>query len=262
MNGAIGDPLSDRHRRDYSTTDFERIAGTRDGGLDEWEQDYVRRYFDPRAPTLEVGSGGGRVVFALERAEGFTDVTAIDFVERLVDASAAAAARTGSRVTFRVGNALALDFPDESFPQVLAVDVLLSHFPRRDLRMRVLAEIRRVMAPGGLLMLNVHNVARVPSLRLVRWLTKAARLFGNRDGYWSNDLPRLGARSGRVDLWFLRRGQSHLHYYYPAELMYDVLNAGFTVMDLNGSDKAAAATPLREDFHRFPGSKLHLLARK
>lgn len=89
--------------------------------------------------VLEVGCGTGefaaRVVSALPDAE----VVAIDQSERLVDVTATRG------VTARVADVQALPFDDASFDVVAAL-WMLYHVP--DLH-RGLAEIRRVLRPGG-----------------------------------------------------------------------------------------------------------------
>lgn len=255
------DPLSELHRREYVTTDFARQLVNQKGGLVPYEGYYVDRYLDPRARTLDVGTGGGRVAFGLEHQWHFADITAVDFVEEFVQVASERATALRSPIRFLVGNALELPLANESFAQVISYGVLLSHFPRRALRLQVLAEMRRVLKPGGVLLLNVHNISRDRSVRALRWITKAARVFGRPHRYWENDLPRVGAKGGRLDLFFLRRNKSHLHYYYPAELAFDVLAAGFVLLELNCSAKPLGELP--QTFHRFGGSvSLHIAARK
>jgi ubiquinone/menaquinone biosynthesis C-methylase UbiE len=65
----------------------------------------------------------------------------------MVARARAKARRAGADVTFSTGIAQQLPFPDASFDAVL-VALVFHHLPRRDLP-HALAEIRRVLTPGG-----------------------------------------------------------------------------------------------------------------
>jgi SAM-dependent methyltransferase len=100
------------------------------------------RYLDvpAGARVLEVGSGLG--LLAVEVAAAADGVHVVG-VEQSVDQIAAAA--TSPRVTYRQGDAHAIDFPDASFDLVYA-RYLLEHVTNPDV---VLSEMRRVVRPGG-----------------------------------------------------------------------------------------------------------------
>jgi SAM-dependent methyltransferase len=102
-----------------------------------------------RGDVLEVGSGTGRM---FGRYAAGVRVTAIepdaDFRER----SAAPAAAAAARITVVDGNAEALAFADASFDGVVVALVLCSVGSVNT----VLAELRRVLRPGGELRLIEH----------------------------------------------------------------------------------------------------------
>jgi SAM-dependent methyltransferase len=115
---------------------------------------------------LEVGCGIG--VDSIQLANCGFDVTAIDLTEEAIETARAFAARRGVSVDFRVGNAEALEFPDETFDAVYSFGVL-HHTP--DIR-RAIAEVRRVLKPCGTayvmlyhknsLVNAVHKALRLP----------------------------------------------------------------------------------------------------
>jgi ubiquinone/menaquinone biosynthesis C-methylase UbiE len=53
-------------------------------------------------------------------------------------------------VTFVIGDATALDFPDNRF-SAAACFTMLQHVPTRQLQDRLLSEVLRVLRPGGVL---------------------------------------------------------------------------------------------------------------
>jgi len=99
--------------------------------------DFVGRIQQRR--ILDVGTGTGRA--ALLFAHGGARVTAIDASEQMLDVARARARDQGiGSITFGLGDAHALDFPDRSFDVVCCLRVLM-HTPRWRV---VVAELCRV----------------------------------------------------------------------------------------------------------------------
>lgn len=95
-----------------------------------------------RVRLLDVGASTGAIDAAL--ATQLAEVVGID-----IDADAIAAAQreqTAPNLRFVLGDAMALDFPDASFDAVLCAHVY-EHVPDAA---RLMAEIRRVLKPGGI----------------------------------------------------------------------------------------------------------------
>jgi SAM-dependent methyltransferase len=95
---------------------------------------------------LDIASGTGDSALLAARERGCV-VTGIDYGEGAVVAArrAAAAAGVGDRVAFRVGDAEALPFRDQSFDAALC-ECSLCTFPDKG---RAMAEVHRVLRPGG-----------------------------------------------------------------------------------------------------------------
>jgi SAM-dependent methyltransferase len=97
--------------------------------------------------ALELGAGPGLVTDLLvERAP---HVTAVEIDEHL--AAALRMRMAGRPVQVVTADATALPLPDGTF-SAAACFTMLHHIPRRDLQDRALAEIARVLRPGGLLL--------------------------------------------------------------------------------------------------------------
>lgn len=95
---------------------------------------------------LDVGTGVGRHAIALA-AEGF-QVTAVDGSPAGVDEAGRAARGAGVNIRFLLGRFEKLPFDARSFDYVLAWNVL--YHGDRDVVARGVAEIERVLVPGGL----------------------------------------------------------------------------------------------------------------
>lgn len=101
------------------------------------------------ARVLDVGCGQGRAFLALEERFRPDVLVGVDVDPRMIDAAAWAAARCSCRVELRVGDATGLELPDS------CVDLAFCHQTLHHLedQARALGELRRVLEPGGVLLL-------------------------------------------------------------------------------------------------------------
>jgi len=112
----------------------------------------VTTLLDPRPGDriLEVGCGGGALLSRLA-AMGLRDVVGVDWLRTSVDL----ARQRDSRTTVVRGDACALPFSDARFDKAVAQH-LIEHFEDTN---EVLSEWRRVLRPGGLLVIVTPNLA-------------------------------------------------------------------------------------------------------
>jgi ubiquinone/menaquinone biosynthesis C-methylase UbiE len=118
--------------------------------------------------SLEIGCGAGLSVVALAR-RGYL-VAAVDSVADMLNSTQQYAAGAGvtSSVFTSLGDAHNLAFPNSAFGLVLAIGVIpYLHSPKR-----ALAEMARVLAPGGFLLVTAANRSRL-NHALDPWLCPA-----------------------------------------------------------------------------------------
>jgi ubiquinone/menaquinone biosynthesis C-methylase UbiE len=110
------------------------------------EAAFFQPHLHPGMRLLDVGCGPGSITLDLAAAVAPGEVVGIDLrPEVIAQARAAAAERGTANVRFEVGSAYDLPFPDASFDAAFAHMVLI-HLREP---VRALAEVRRVLRPGG-----------------------------------------------------------------------------------------------------------------
>jgi 2-polyprenyl-6-hydroxyphenyl methylase/3-demethylubiquinone-9 3-methyltransferase len=110
------------------------------------------RFIDwPEKDLLDLGCAGGFMAEAM--ATRGANVTGIDPAAEAIAAARSHARASGLRIAYDIGVGEELPYADASFDAVICVDVL-EHV--RDLG-RVLAEVARVLRPGGLFLFDTIN---------------------------------------------------------------------------------------------------------
>jgi ubiquinone/menaquinone biosynthesis C-methylase UbiE len=113
--------------------------------------------------VLEVAMGTGR---NLAYYPDGVRLTGIEFSPEMLKLARREADRLGRQVDLRLGDAQALDLPDNSFDTVVCTLSLCAIPDDR----RAVAEMRRVLRPGGRLLLLDHVVGQPWWVRAVQWL--------------------------------------------------------------------------------------------
>jgi len=114
--------------------------------------------------ALDVGCGGG--LLAEEFARLGCRVTGIDPSEPALEIARAHAAGSGLSIAYRAGVGEALPFPDRSFEIVYCCDTL-EHVADPD---KVIVEIARVLAPGGVFFYDTINRTLLSKLLAIKLL--------------------------------------------------------------------------------------------
>ncbi len=110
---------------------------------------------------LDLGCGNGRLLDLFRDKN--VEYTGIDNSEELIQIAKERSKiqNPKSKIQFLVADALNLPFEDNYFDKVFSVAVL-HHIPSKEYRLQFLKEARRVLRPGGFLILSVWNLWRRP----------------------------------------------------------------------------------------------------
>lgn len=139
--------------------------------------------------VLDIGCGTGNLVVAVRRRCPDVEVVGLDPDARALDRARRKAARGGLAVRLDQGYAQELPYPDEAFDRVLSS--LMFHHLGRAAKEGMLAEVRRVLRPGGLLVLADVGGPIAGHGVLTRWMARTERM---RDNFGA--IPRLMAAAG------------------------------------------------------------------
>ena len=126
----------------------------------------VLRVLDPDrdGPVLDAGCGTGGFLMRLRQARPAVRAVGLEYAP-----AAAARARTKAGVPVAVGSVNAIPFADAAFGGLVNLDVLCHTAAEPD---RALAEFRRVLRPGGMLVVNLPAFQWLYSAHDIRVHTK------------------------------------------------------------------------------------------
>jgi SAM-dependent methyltransferase len=144
----IASEILDHYRGGQEEHRLTRAAGRLER-IRTWE--IIGRHLPP-PPSHILDLGGGTGVYALPLAARGYQVRLVDAVPGHVErARVLSSAASAPLVSAEVGDARQLAFADATFDAVLLLGPLYHLIERRD-RITALAEVRRVLAPGGVLL--------------------------------------------------------------------------------------------------------------
>lgn len=143
-------------------------------GCQRWNEEMLKAAgICSTSRVLDLGCGNGAVATWLARQTGAT-VTGIDLsAVRIAGARSLAAANPDLRLEFTVGSASALPFDDGAFTHVFSQAVLY-HVHARE---TALAEVMRVLEPGGIFAFDDLVTPRTPVSELAREVIYDRLLF-------------------------------------------------------------------------------------
>jgi ubiquinone/menaquinone biosynthesis C-methylase UbiE len=149
---------------------------------------------NPGDQVLEVGCGTGTLTLAAQRQVGPTGHTyGIDVIPKMVEASRRKAEQAGVDISFQVGGIDDIPFPEGKFDAVLC-SFMIFHMSD-GVRRRGIQEIRRVLKPGGRLVVVDMTL---PTSRVPRAIAKA--LFGGMLQHELRELVPLMQEAGFDDV--------------------------------------------------------------
>ena len=196
-------------RRDYNliASDFSRTRNR------VWEElEFLEKYVYDNEKILDVGCGNGRLYELFK--ERTIDYYGVDFSEELIGI----AGKRYPQFKFQVADAFNLPFPASFFDKVFSVAVF-HHIPSKELRMKFLKEIKRVLKSEGSLVITVWKFHQTRELFLILKFT-ILKLLGLSKLDFGDILEPWGKKTKRYYHCFSRR-----------ELRRTVTESGFKIKE-------------------------------
>lgn len=166
------------------------------------ETEFKRRLLDqasvsPGGTVLDLGAGTGTLAIRLkERCPG-ARVTGLDADPKVLARARDKADAAGREIEFVEGLSTALPFPDGSFDVVLS-SLFFHHLAHEDKR-RTLAEVARVLKPGGGLHVADWGKPSDPAMAALFLAIRTFDGFGVTADNAAGALPRMFEDAGLVD---------------------------------------------------------------
>lgn len=149
--------------------------------------------------ALDVGCGAGHTALALA-ARGL-EVTALDLTEAMLEQGRELARERGLRVSFQRGDVEMLPFPDASYDLVTS-RYSAHHYPHPE---RAVAEIARVLRPGGaLLLVDIVSTADPTAdsfLQTIELVRDPSHVRDHTVEQWTRMLEAAGLQTRSAGTW-------------------------------------------------------------
>jgi ubiquinone/menaquinone biosynthesis C-methylase UbiE len=211
----------------YSTgAVYENWGSSRKRGLSDYESALIQTYCSDRdAAILTVGCGAGRETFALYKL-GFRNVRGVDCTEALLQVAMNRNKEEGLSIELKLAMADNLPYPSNTFDIITVFENVYGHITPHSARMDSLTEIKRVLKPGGLVMIVVNSIyhrwryfAAFKILETFRMLYNPNRMEKG-DKFWGH--ARKVNPQGKA--------QVKIHWFRPKEVPEDARKIGLSVL--------------------------------
>jgi ubiquinone/menaquinone biosynthesis C-methylase UbiE len=153
--------------KDYFDKNVESFSGSRKELWPELEE--LKKYIKDGERVLDLGCGNGRL-FELFQGRNI-EYIGVDFSEKLIEK-----AREKYGEHFQIADMFSLPFSDNYFDSVWSIAVF-HHIPSEVLRLKTLIEVKRVLKPGGKIIMTCWNLYQPQYLKLLFKFT-LCKIFG------------------------------------------------------------------------------------
>jgi len=155
-----------------------------------------KRYLKPGDKILDLGCGNGKLRLLLKDLD--ITYTGIDSAAELLKIAEERSDFKLPKQTFIKADVLHLPFPENSFDVIFFIAVF-HHVPSSNFRLKVLQEIKRVLKPGGLLIMTNWNryQKRGPQLKYIIKYTALKIIGKSKLDFKDIYLPWMGGQSYR-----------------------------------------------------------------
>ena len=212
----------------YSTGAVYENWGSKKGGLRDCEAALMQAHCPDRdAVILTVGCGAGRETFTLYKL-GFRNVRGIDCTDALLQVAMNRNKEEGLSIEFKLAMADNLPYPSNTFDVITIFENVYGFITPHSARIASLTEVKRVLKPGGLVMLTVNSIFNCWRYFAFIKMTEILRIFYNPhemekgDKFWGEE--RRASSEGIA--------RTKTHWFRPDEITEEACSAGLSVLQV------------------------------
>lgn len=237
---------------------YETWRSRQDAGLWPSELALIQTHCpEKKSAICTVGCGAGREAIALYRLQ-YADLCGIDSSERLLAAARDRCGAEGMSIRFELSGAERLPLAEASIDAITMFENIYGHITPHDVRLRALAEARRVLRPGGKVLMTVTSLRHRRLYELYFAALGQARRVYNPAGMEPGDkvLNRKEWPSGVTRLTAPRT-----HWFEPDEIPADAAVVGLSVVQRTTTDAVVSAPTQDSLTYRGAGRLVYVLGR-
>lgn len=202
-------------------------------GISLEEKFIIEAYLDKNAKTIEAGTGGGRIVLAMQEL-GFKSLYAFDYLPKFIE-HARQRDKIGS-ISFCVEDASTLTYPDDEFYQLVYLQQIVCCIEDENARLSAFKNAYRILKKGGKALFSfLYFESRIKSsfhMAYLKYIQGLRKLFNSEFSIQYVPLLKLG---GKPNLGAIFDRQPYT-YWYRLEEVYQILkDVNFKIVAL-GSD--------------------------
>ncbi len=180
------------------------------------EEKIFTRLFKKEDSLLELGCGAGRIAIGLWEL-GYTRLLGLDYSRAMISEARRINKVLEYGISFQVGDATRVDFPDASFDGAIFGFNGLLMIPQRENRRKAMSEVRRLLKPGSWFVFTGHDRDNHGSKKLWREQYKLWQRHGQHP-----DLEMYGDLFHNMP----EGGQMYIHSATRGEILEDIAAVG------------------------------------
>jgi len=154
-------------------------------------------YLVPGEKVLDLGCGNGRYFEYLKEKK--VNYFGVDNSEELIKI----AKNKYPEANFQTADALNLPFPENFFDKVYSI-ATLHHIPSKEYRLQFLKEIKKILRPGGIIIITVWKFHQIKAVGLLFKYT-ILKLFGKSKLDWKDIFEPWAKKIERYYHWFSKK---------------------------------------------------------
>lgn len=201
------------------------------------EEKIFQRLFKQEDSILELGCGAGRIAIGMWEI-GYRHLLGIDYSRAMIQEARRINQVLGYGISFQVGDATQIKFPDGSFDGAIFGFNGLLMIPQRENRRKAMAETFRVIKPGGWFVFTGHDRLAHGSRKLWKEQEKLWQRGGQHE-----ELEMMGDLFHKMP----EGGEMFIHSGTRAEILEDLQSVGFLhEVDCLRSEIASESAQVRQ----------------